>query len=111
MADRSPGLPAPEDALKAISSPVRVQILRELRERATAGELAARLDRSLSEVTHHLQMLVQYDCVEQVGLRRRRGSPQRVYRATIGAVVVVHEDEITTSVVALHGRRWGVDYI
>ena len=78
--------PAPVDTkiMKALAHPLRQQILVELSRRvASPSELAEQLDQPLGNVSYHVRMLVDLDCIELVGTTPRRGALEHHYRATV----------------------------
>jgi DNA-binding transcriptional ArsR family regulator len=68
--------------------PLRRTILEQLREPASATEIAARLGESRQRVNYHVRELERRGLVELIEERRRRGCIERVVRATADAVVV-----------------------
>jgi DNA-binding transcriptional ArsR family regulator len=72
-----------ERLAKALSHPVRQRILERLNEGvASPNELAKELDEPLGNVSYHVRILRDYDCVELVKTRQRRGAVEHYYRAT-----------------------------
>jgi DNA-binding transcriptional ArsR family regulator len=76
------------ERLRGTLSPLRRRLLAELREPASASGLAARLGASRQRLNYHLRELERGGLVELVEERQRRGSVERVLRATAGAVIV-----------------------
>jgi MOSC domain-containing protein YiiM/biotin operon repressor len=74
--------------LHAVSHPLRVRILDELREPASAAEVARRLGESRQNVNYHLKELERGGLVYRVGERRAGGFVESLYRASATAVVV-----------------------
>ena len=68
-------------------SPLRRRILAELRDPASATEVAARIGETRQKVNYHLRVLEDTGLVELVELRRRRGCTERVVRAVADLVV------------------------
>lgn len=67
---------------KALAHPLRVQILIILNERvASPNELAKELDEGLSLVSYHVKVLKDFNCIELVSTRPRRGATEHFYRA------------------------------
>lgn len=98
-ADKS--APAEEDMYKALSHPLRREILTYLIERSTGSpsEMAEEIDAPLPEISHHARQLVRYGAAELVEERpTRRGSAERVYRPT--ARVIISTDEVEKMSVA-----------
>jgi MOSC domain-containing protein YiiM len=65
-----------------------VRILDELREPASAAEVARRLGESRQNVSYHLKELARGGLVRREGERRARGFVETLYRAATTAVVV-----------------------
>ncbi len=79
-----------EDPLAAEASlhPVRARLLAELVEAQSATGLAGRLGLARQKVNYHLRTLEEHGLVELVELRRKRGTTERVMRATAGSYVI-----------------------
>ena len=74
---------ATENRIKAMSHPLRAEILRILTERiASPAEMARELDEELSNVSYHAKQLVELECAELVSTRPVRGALEHFYRAT-----------------------------
>jgi DNA-binding transcriptional ArsR family regulator len=72
--------------VKALAHPLRVQILMILNERmASPNELSKELDEGLSQVSYHVKVLKDYQCIEMVKTEPRRGAVEHYYRATARA--------------------------
>jgi DNA-binding transcriptional ArsR family regulator len=69
---------------KALSHPLRQRILQQLVERGPASpkQIADTLQEPLGNVSYHVKMLREFDCVELVDTRQRRGAIEHFYRAT-----------------------------
>jgi len=69
---------------KALSHPLRQRILQQLVERGSASpkQIAGALEEPLGNVSYHVKMLREFDCVELVDTRQRRGAIEHFYRAT-----------------------------
>jgi DNA-binding transcriptional ArsR family regulator len=77
---------------RALASPFRVSILRALSERdATAGELVRDLGLSVTQVSHELKALRDWEIIELVGEETRLGSVEHRYRARTDAILPVLE--------------------
>lgn len=72
-------------------SPLRRRILAELRDPASATVVAERIGASRQRVNYHLRELEKAGLVELVETRPRRGSVERIVRATARTVVVAPE--------------------
>jgi DNA-binding transcriptional ArsR family regulator len=72
-------------------SPLRRRILAELRDPASATVVAERIGESRQRVNYHLRELEKAGLVELVETRPRRGSVERIVRATARTVVVAPE--------------------
>jgi DNA-binding transcriptional ArsR family regulator len=69
--------------VKALAHPLRVQILAILNERmASPNELSKELDEGLSQVSYHVKVLKDFECIEMVKTEPRRGAVEHYYRAT-----------------------------
>ena len=70
-------------AAKAFSHPLRGIILDRLNDRVSSPvELARELDAPLGNVSYHVQVLLELDCIELVETVPRRGAVEHRYRAT-----------------------------
>ncbi|HEX4304813.1 MAG TPA: winged helix-turn-helix domain-containing protein [Solirubrobacterales bacterium] len=68
--------------VKALAHPVRVAILESLQGRtASPVELSKELDESVGVVSHHMNVLRDLGCVEQVRTRPKRGTIEHFYSA------------------------------
>ncbi len=86
--DASPA--APRDyatrMAKALGHPLRTAIMAELNQRtASPVGLARDLHESICNVSYHVRVLLELDCVELVETRPRRGALEHFYRATARA--------------------------
>jgi DNA-binding transcriptional ArsR family regulator len=71
---------------KALSHPLRFQALAILSERvASPNELAKELNEGLSQISYHVKVLRDCDCIELVNTEPRRGAVEHYYRATARA--------------------------
>jgi DNA-binding transcriptional ArsR family regulator len=69
--------------VKALAHPLRVEILTILNEKmASPNELSKQLDEGLSQVSYHVKVLKDFDCIEMVKTEPRRGAVEHYYRAT-----------------------------
>jgi DNA-binding transcriptional ArsR family regulator len=69
--------------VKALGHELRVEILTILNERmASPNELAKELDEGLSQVSYHVKVLKDYECIRLVKTEPRRGAVEHYYRAT-----------------------------
>jgi DNA-binding transcriptional ArsR family regulator len=72
-----------QELVKALSHPLRVQILEELQSRvASPSELSKEMKESLGVISYHANMLVKCGCLELVDTQPRRGAIEHFYRAT-----------------------------
>jgi DNA-binding transcriptional ArsR family regulator len=72
--------------VKALAHPLRVEILAILNERlASPNELSKELSEGLSQVSYHVKVLKDYECIELVKTEPRRGAVEHYYRATARA--------------------------
>jgi DNA-binding transcriptional ArsR family regulator len=69
--------------VKALSHTLRERILIILNERvASPNELSKELGEGLSQVSYHVKVLRDYECIELVKTEPRRGAVEHYYRAT-----------------------------
>ncbi|HXV04556.1 MAG TPA: helix-turn-helix domain-containing protein [Solirubrobacterales bacterium] len=69
--------------VKALAHELRVEILAILNERmASPNELAKELNEGLSQVSYHVKVLRDYNCIELVKTEPRRGAVEHYYRAS-----------------------------
>jgi len=72
--------------VKALSHSLRAEILTILNERmASPNELSKELDEGLSQVSYHVKVLKDFECIEMVKTEPRRGAVEHYYRATARA--------------------------
>ena len=74
-----------ERLAKAFSHRLRLRILQRLSEHGTASpsELADELGEPLANISYHVRILRELDCVELVRTEPRRGALEHFYRATV----------------------------
>ena len=86
--------------VKALAHELRVAILATLNERmASPNELAKELGEGLSQVSYHVKVLRDYNCIELVKTEPRRGAVEHYYRATSRAYLSDREwQEVPDSV-------------
>ena len=71
-----------QDLVRALSHPMRVQILEALQGRsASPTELARRFGESLGVVSYHANALLDVECIEQVRTQPKRGTIEHFYTA------------------------------
>lgn len=69
--------------VKSLAHELRVEILGILNERmASPNELSKELDEGLSQVSYHVKVLREYDCIEMVKTEPRRGAVEHYYQAS-----------------------------
>lgn len=74
--------------VRALSHPLRVQILELLTDRAASPNwLSEQLDASLSHVAYHTRALDKYGCLVLVDTAQKRGATEHFYKATPDAFV------------------------
>jgi MOSC domain-containing protein YiiM len=83
------------EKLRALAHPLRVRVLEQLREPASAAELARRLSESRQNLNYHLKELARGGLVRQVGERRSGGFVETLYEAEPGSVVMTSEGPVT----------------
>ena len=70
--------------MKALAHPLRQKILSELSDRvASPSELAEEFGEPLGNVSYHVRMLVDLECIELVSTTPRRGALEHHYRAVV----------------------------
>ena len=70
--------------VKALGHPLRVQILKILNQRvASPNELSKETGEPLGNVSYHVRLLADLECVELVKTEPRRGAVEHYYRATV----------------------------
>ena len=74
---------------KAMAHPLRGKILMHLNDQGTASpaDLSRVLGEPIGNVSYHVRMLLELDCVELVDTRQRRGAVEHFYRATRRALL------------------------
>lgn len=74
---------------KAMAHPLRGKILLHLNAHGTASpaDLSRVLGEPIGNVSYHVRMLLDLDCVELVDTRQRRGAVEHFYRATRRAIL------------------------
>lgn len=78
------------NAAKAMSHPLRAQLLALLADRvASPNELAAELKQPLTNVSYHVRQLAELHMIEQVDAQPRRGALEHYYTAVYTAEVSV----------------------
>ena len=97
------------ERLRGTLSPLRRTLLGELREPASATELAARLGETRQRVNYHVRELEKAGLVEIVEERARRGCTERVVRATARAVVV--DPDVVGDLGAITQDRFAADML
>jgi DNA-binding transcriptional ArsR family regulator len=67
---------------KALSHPMRVQILTILHKRTASPNMVAQeIGEGLSQVSYHFKVLKEFECIELVKTEPRRGAVEHFYRA------------------------------
>ena len=70
--------------MKALAHPLRQRILMELNQRiASPSELAEEIGEPLGNVSYHVRMLVDLECIELVSTTPRRGALEHHYQASV----------------------------
>lgn len=70
-----------QELVKALSHPLRVEILETLRGRiASPTELSREMDQHLGVISYHTKTLVKCGCLELVHAEARRGSIESYFR-------------------------------
>lgn len=79
---KSKGAGVDQRLVKALAHPLRVEILTILNERmASPNELSKELEEGLSQVSYHVKVLKDFECIEMVKTEPRRGAVEHYYRA------------------------------
>lgn len=69
-----------QQLVKALSHPVRVEILEALRDRvASANELSREMDQTVGVITYHAKTLVKCGCLERVHTKPRHGGMEHFF--------------------------------
>lgn len=77
-----------QNLVKALSHSLRVRILAVLNDRvASPNMLSKELEEGLSQVSYHVKVLKDFDCIEMVKTEPRRGAVEHFYRAKQRAFV------------------------
>lgn len=76
------------ERVRAALTPLRVELLRELAEPASASGLAERLGTTRQRLAYHLRVLEEQGLVRLVEERQRRGCTERLLQRTAKALVV-----------------------
>jgi DNA-binding transcriptional ArsR family regulator len=81
MAERKDGGKLDQGLVKALSHPLRIQILQELEiEQSSPARISERFDTSLGTVAYHFRVLLECGRVELVEQRPARGAVEHIYR-------------------------------
>jgi DNA-binding transcriptional ArsR family regulator len=76
--------PVDRRIVKALSHPLRTRILQLLSEGvASPNEMAKALDEPLGNVSYHVRILLDHECIELVETKPRRGALEHFYRPLI----------------------------
>ena len=88
----SPAPPIEPTLAKALSHPLRMQILTILGQRvASPVELATELDVPLNNLSYHVRTLLDLECIELVRTEPRRGTLEHFYRAIERPIISADE--------------------
>lgn len=72
-----------QELVRALSHPIRVEILETLRDRvASPSELSRELGQSLGVISYHAKTLAKCGCLELVYAEPRQGSLENFFAAT-----------------------------
>ncbi|HWJ42300.1 MAG TPA: winged helix-turn-helix domain-containing protein [Solirubrobacterales bacterium] len=84
MADR--GERTQQELVRALSHPIRMEILERLRGRvASPAELSRELNERVGVISYHAQTLLRCGCVELVHSEPRRGSVENFFGISLAA--------------------------
>jgi len=80
--------PLDQRLMKALSHPLRVQILTLVNARPwSPNEISKELDEGLSQVSYHVKVLKDFECIELVNTEPRRGAVEHYYSAVERIIV------------------------
>lgn len=80
--------PLDQRLMKALSHTLRVQILTLVNERPwSPNEISKELDEGLSQVSYHVKVLKDFECIELVKTEPRRGAVEHYYSAVERIIV------------------------
>jgi DNA-binding transcriptional ArsR family regulator len=80
-AETKPKEAVDQKLVKALAHPLRAHILGILNERvASPNQLSQELDEGLSQISYHIKVLRDYECIELVKTEPRRGALEHFYR-------------------------------
>lgn len=80
--------PVDQRLMKALSHPLRVQILTLVNGREwSPNEMSKELDEGLSQVSYHVKVLRDFEMIEMVKTEPRRGAVEHYYRAVERIIV------------------------
>jgi DNA-binding transcriptional ArsR family regulator len=86
--ERSELEPVDQRLMKALSHPLRVQILTLVNGRAwSPNEMSKELDEGLSQVSYHVKVLRDFEMIEMVKTEPRRGAVEHFYKAVERIIV------------------------
>jgi DNA-binding transcriptional ArsR family regulator len=88
LAKEKLALPPRERLMRAMSHPLRYQLLTHLNDREwSPNELSDQLAQSLSQVSYHVKVLLEYGLIELTRTEPRRGATEHFYRATTRTII------------------------
>lgn len=80
--------PVDQRLMKALSHPLRVQILTLVNEREwSPNEMSKELEEGLSQVSYHVKVLKDFEMIEMVRTEPRRGAVEHFYKAVERMIV------------------------
>jgi DNA-binding transcriptional ArsR family regulator len=94
-------------ALHALAHPLRVRILEQLREPASAAEVARRLNESRQNLNYHVKELARGGLVRRTGRRRAGGFTETLYQANANSLVVTAEGAVALADCETAGAETG----
>lgn len=81
MADENDDIRLDQELVKALSHPIRVEIMETLRDQAASpNQLSERLDERLGVISYHARTLARCGCIELVHAEPRHGSAEYFFR-------------------------------
>ncbi|HMI82263.1 MAG TPA: helix-turn-helix domain-containing protein [Solirubrobacterales bacterium] len=84
MATRAQRRQATQNRMKAMSSQLRAEAFRLIRDRGPMSpkEVAEELEVKVRDLNYHIRKLEEFDCIEEVGTRRIKSVLEHLYAAT-----------------------------
>ena len=81
MGKKDEGGEVDQQMVRALAHPLRVEILRQLEEGPSGPKrLADRIGEKLGNVSYHMKVLLECDCIELVETIPQRGAVEHIYK-------------------------------